>query len=88
MRSMPSKDKPAAHGDPPAVPAAAQSAKGTTSAGQPASSEDDELRRAYREALERKHGDGPHGRTGHTGPKPPAPASNDKRQRTFRRKSG
>ncbi len=68
--------------------AKAAKASDSTSAGKPASSEDDDLRRAYREALERKHGGGPHNAGGHTGPKPPAPTSNDKRQRTFRRKSG
>ncbi|HEX7107119.1 MAG TPA: DUF5302 domain-containing protein [Acidothermaceae bacterium] len=49
---------------------------------------DDELRRRFREALAHKHSGGPHGSGGHPGAKNPAPSSNDKRQRTFRRKSG
>lgn len=50
--------------------------------------DDDELRRRFREALAHKHAGGPHGSGGHPGAKNPAPSSNDKRQRTFRRKSG
>jgi len=46
------------------------------------------MRRRYREALERKHGGGPGGNTGHSGPKSALPSSNDKTQRVFRRKSG
>jgi hypothetical protein len=38
--------------------------------------------------LAHKHSGGPHGSGGHPGAKNPAPSSNDKRQRTFRRKSG
>jgi len=49
---------------------------------------DDELRRRFREALAHKQAGGPHGSGGHPGAKNPAPSSNDKRQRTFRRKSG
>ena len=49
---------------------------------------DDELRRRFREALAHKQASGPHGSGGHPGAKNPAPSSNDKRQRTFRRKSG
>lgn len=49
---------------------------------------DDDLRRRYREALERKQGHPTASPTGHKGDKPVAPPSNDKRQRTFRRKSG
>ncbi|MGH8890349.1 MAG: DUF5302 domain-containing protein [Acidothermaceae bacterium] len=51
-------------------------------------STDDEMRRRYREALERKHGGGPGSAGGHSGPKAAAPTSNDKTKRTFRRKSG
>jgi len=54
----------------------------------PAESTDDEMRRRYREALERKHGGGPGSAGGHSGPKAAAPTSNDKTKRTFRRKSG
>ena len=50
--------------------------------------DDDETRRRFREALAHKHAGGPHGSGGHPGAKNPAPSSNDKRQRTFRRKSG
>ena len=50
--------------------------------------DDDELRRRFREALAHKHSGGPHGSGNHPGGKNPAPSSNDKRQRTFRRKSG
>jgi hypothetical protein len=46
------------------------------------------MRRRYREALERKHGLAHDADAPRTGPKPPAPTSNDKRRRTFRRKSG
>jgi hypothetical protein len=49
---------------------------------------DDDLRRRFREALAHKQSGGPHGSGGHPGGKNPAPSSNDKRQRTFRRKSG
>lgn len=51
-------------------------------------SDDDAMRRRYREALERKHGGGPGSGGGHSGPKAAAPTSNDKTKRTFRRKSG
>jgi len=50
--------------------------------------DNDELRRRFREALAHKQAGGPHGNGGHPGSKNPAPSSNDKRQRTFRRKSG
>lgn len=49
---------------------------------------DDEMRRRYREALDRKRGGGPGGHNAHGDQKSAAPASNDKKQRTFRRKSG
>ncbi len=49
---------------------------------------DDELRRRFREALAHKHDGGPHGSGNHPGGRSAAPSSNDKRQRTFRRKSG
>jgi hypothetical protein len=49
---------------------------------------DDEMRRRYLEALERKRTGGPGGDAGHTGPKASKPTSNDKTKRTFRRKSG
>jgi hypothetical protein len=51
-------------------------------------SDDEAMRRRYREALERKRGGGPGADNAHGGPKSAAPTSNDKRQRTFRRKSG
>jgi hypothetical protein len=50
--------------------------------------DDDELRRRFREALAHKQAGGPHGSGNHPGSKNPAPSSNDKRQRAFRRKSG
>lgn len=49
---------------------------------------DDDMRRRFREALERKHGNDSHGSSGHDSGKAPAPSSNEKRQRNFRRKSG
>ena len=49
---------------------------------------DDEMRRRYLEALERKRAGEQGGDAGHTGPKAAKPASNDKTKRTFRRKSG
>jgi hypothetical protein len=54
----------------------------------PAEDEDD-LRRRFREALQRKHGSdsAPH-RAQHGKGKGPEPSSNEKRQRQFRRKSG
>lgn len=49
---------------------------------------DDDLRQRFRDALAHKHGGGPHGSAGYPGSKSNAPVSNEKRQRTFRRKSG
>jgi hypothetical protein len=49
---------------------------------------DDEMRRRYLEALERKRSGGAAGNAGHTGPKQDKLANNDKTKRTFRRKSG
>jgi hypothetical protein len=60
----------------------------TSAPAAPTESTDDEMRRRYREALERKHGGGPGSAGGHSGPKAAAPTSNDKTKRTFRRKSG
>ncbi len=51
-------------------------------------STDDEMRRRYLEALERKRSGGPGGNNPHGPSRSSAPTSNDKRQRTFRRKSG
>lgn len=50
--------------------------------------EDDETRRRFREALERKHGERGAAAAPHEPGRPIAPHSNDKRQRTFRRKAG
>jgi hypothetical protein len=49
---------------------------------------DDELRRRYREALERKRAGGSAAATGHGADKAGAPTSNDKVKRTFRRRAG
>jgi hypothetical protein len=49
---------------------------------------DDDLRRRYREALERKRAGGSAAATGHGADKSSAPTSNDKVQRTFRRRAG
>ena len=54
----------------------------------PADEPEDEMRRRFRAALESKHGtSGAQGR-GHESGHGPALRSNDKRQRTFRRKAG
>jgi hypothetical protein len=49
---------------------------------------DDDLRRRYREALERKRAGGSAAATGHGADKSGAPTSNDKVKRTFRRRAG
>jgi Family of unknown function (DUF5302) len=49
---------------------------------------DDDLRRRYREALERKRAGGSAAATGHGADKAGAPTSNDKVKRTFRRRAG
>jgi hypothetical protein len=49
---------------------------------------EDDLRRRYREALERKRAGGSAAATGHGADRPNAPTSNDKVQRTFRRRAG
>jgi hypothetical protein len=49
---------------------------------------DDDLRRRYREALERKRAGGSAAATGHGADKSSAPTSNDKVKRTFRRRAG
>jgi len=49
---------------------------------------DHELRRRYREALERKRAGGSAAATGHGADKAGAPTSNDKVKRTFRRRAG
>jgi Family of unknown function (DUF5302) len=49
---------------------------------------DDDLRRRYREALERKRAGGSAAATGHGADKASAPTSNDKVKRTFRRRAG
>ena len=51
-------------------------------------SADDDLRRRYREALERKRAGGSAAATGHGADKSSAPTSNDKVKRTFRRRAG
>jgi hypothetical protein len=49
---------------------------------------DDDLRRRYREALERKRAGGSAAATGHGADRAAAPTSNDKVKRTFRRRAG
>ncbi|MDQ1484755.1 MAG: hypothetical protein QOJ62_448 [Actinomycetota bacterium] len=49
---------------------------------------DDDLRRRYREALERKRNGGAGAATGHGSDRTTAPTSNDKVKRTFRRRAG
>ena len=51
-------------------------------------SADDDLRRRYLEALERKRAGGSAAATGHGADKSSAPTSNDKVKRTFRRRAG
>jgi hypothetical protein len=51
-------------------------------------SADDDLRRKYLEALERKRAGGSAAATGHGADKATAPTSNNKVQRTFRRRAG
>ncbi len=51
-------------------------------------SADEDLRRRYLEALERKRAGGSAAATGHGSDKATAPTSNDKVQRTFRRRAG
>lgn len=48
----------------------------------------DETRRKFQEALQRKRARGAGGSTPHGPARSAAPHENDKRQRTFRRKSG
>jgi hypothetical protein len=48
----------------------------------------DDVRRRFREALERKRQGAAGGQAGHPNAQAHAPTSNDKRQRNFRRKSG
>ena len=49
---------------------------------------DDDLRRRYREALERKSAGGSAAATGHGADRANVPTSNDKVKRTFRRRAG
>jgi len=70
----------ATESDPDPQPAAPQPA-------QPGEPEDD-VRRRFREALERKRRGPAAGQAGHPNAQAHAPTSNDKRQRNFRRKSG
>jgi hypothetical protein len=51
-------------------------------------SADEDLRRRYLEALERKRAGGSAAATGHGADRPNAPTSNDKVKRTFRRRAG
>jgi len=51
-------------------------------------SADDDLRRRYREALERKSAGGSAAATGHGADRANVPTSNDKVKRTFRRRAG
>ena len=54
----------------------------------PKASADEDLRRRYLEALERKRAGGSAAATGHGADRPNAPTSNDKVKRTFRRRAG
>lgn len=49
---------------------------------------EDDLRRRYREALERKRAGGSAAATGHGADRANTPTSNDKVKRTFRRRAG
>lgn len=49
---------------------------------------DDETRRRFEQALARKHARSRGGAVAHEPGRSPVPQGNDKRQRTFRRKSG
>jgi hypothetical protein len=49
---------------------------------------EDDLRRRYLEALERKRAGGSAAATGHGSDRATAPTSNDKVKRTFRRRAG
>jgi hypothetical protein len=51
-------------------------------------SADEELRRRYLEALERKRAGGSAAATGHGADRATTPTSNDKVKRTFRRRAG
>ena len=53
-----------------------------------ASTPDDDLRKRYLEALERKRAGGSAAATGHGADTATAPTSNDKVKRTFRRRAG
>ena len=64
------------------------SASESASVAETATTPDDEMRRRYREALERKRAGGSAAATGHGADKAAAPASNDKVKRTFRRRAG
>jgi len=55
---------------------------------EPAEEEDDDMRRRFREALAHKQGTSGAQSRGHESGHGPALRSNDKRQRTFRRKAG
>ena len=59
-----------------------------TTANSAAPSTDDDLRRRYLEALERKRAGGSAAATGHGSDRTTAPTSNDKVKRTFRRRAG
>ena len=59
-----------------------------TEAPKATASADEDLRRRYLEALERKRAGGSAAATGHGADRPNAPTSNDKVKRTFRRRAG
>lgn len=65
-----------------------QAAAADVPADSPGDQPGDELRRRFRAALESKHGTSGAASRGHESGHGPALRSNDKRQRTFRRKAG
>ena len=68
--------------------AQASSAQAATTSTAATVSVDDDLRRRYLEALERKRAGGSAAATGHGADRSTAPTSNDKVKRTFRRRAG
>jgi hypothetical protein len=68
--------------------AEASSAEAATTSTAATVSVDDDLRRRYLEALERKRAGGSAAATGHGADRATTPTSNDKVKRTFRRRAG